>query len=101
MPDYYVVDLARGPAWDSGKARRLQADWDAHGDFMDGLVEEGFVVLGGPIGALDGDEAMLVVNAGSEEEVRKRLSLDPWADGVLSIRDVRPWTIWLRRHERA
>jgi hypothetical protein len=26
-----------------------QSDWPAHASFMDGLVDEGFVVLGGPL----------------------------------------------------
>jgi hypothetical protein len=64
---------------------------------MDGLVEDRFVVLGGPVGDLDGDRALLVVDAPTEEEARRRLAADPWADRVLTIRSVRPWTIWLRR----
>jgi hypothetical protein len=66
---------------------------------MDGLVEDGFVVLGGPVGELEGDKALLVVDARSEEEARTRLATDPWVDGVLSIQSVRPWTLWLRRDE--
>jgi hypothetical protein len=64
---------------------------------MDGLVKDDFIVLGGPVGELDGDQALLVVDAPSEQEVRTRLGVDPWTDEVLSIRSVRPWTIWLRR----
>jgi uncharacterized protein YciI len=64
---------------------------------MDDLVEAGFIVLGGPVGELDGDQALLVVDADSEEEARAQLAADPWTDGVLSIQSVRPWTIWLRR----
>ncbi len=100
MADYYLVETARGPAWEGSKGRREQLGWDAHGAFMDRLVEERFVVLGGPVGQLDGDEALLIVDARSEEEARIRLSTDPWANGVLSIRSVRPWTIWLRRDDQ-
>jgi uncharacterized protein YciI len=96
VSDYYLVETARGPAWEKDKPRREQSGWDAHASFMDRLVEEGFVILGGPLGALEGDEALLVVVARSEEEARMRLRTDPWADGVLSIRSVRNWTIWLR-----
>ncbi len=97
MADYFVVEMARGPAWDYAKRRREQTGWDAHASFMDGLVDEGFVVLGGPIGAVDEDLALLVVDASAEDEVRRRLAADPWAGGVLSTQSVRPWTIWLRR----
>ena len=38
---------------------------------------------------------MLVVAGESCEAVRARLAGDPWADGVLTIETVRPWTIWL------
>ncbi len=96
MADYWLVETARGPGWSPKKSRRQQSGWDAHAAFMDGLVEDGFVVLGGPVSELDGDEAFLVVDAKDEDDVRTRLAHDPWADGVLSIRSVRPWTIWLR-----
>jgi uncharacterized protein YciI len=96
MPDYFLVDLCRGAQWTDGLSRRQQTGWDAHGAFMDRLVEEGFVVAGGPVGELDEDEAVLAVRAEDEEEVRARLEKDPWHEQeVLSIRTVRMWTIWL------
>jgi uncharacterized protein YciI len=97
VPDYYLVETQRGPGWVEHESRRRQPAWDKHAAFMDGLVEDGFVVLGGPIGELDGDQALLVVAAGSEEEARRKLAADPWTDAVLTIRSVRPWTIWLRQ----
>ncbi len=63
---------------------------------MDALADDGFVVLGGPVGDLEGHEALLVVEAEDEQQVRKTLEGDPWAAGVLHLRSVRPWTIWLR-----
>jgi uncharacterized protein YciI len=96
VADYYVVETARGPAWDEDRPRREQPGWDAHAAFMDGLVADEFVVLGGPVGDLEGDRALVVVDAPSEEEARRRLAADPWADRVLVVRSVRPWTIWLR-----
>jgi uncharacterized protein YciI len=96
VADYFLVETARGPAWDDAKARREQTGWEAHATFMDRLVDAGFIVLGGPVGELGGDQALLVVKASDEDEARTRLAADPWADGVLSIRSIRPWTIWLR-----
>lgn len=95
--DYFLVETVRGPSWDDAKTRREQTGWEAHAAFMDELVNEGFVALGGPVGEIDADRALLVVDARDENEVRARLAADPWADGVLSIRSVQPWTIWLRR----
>jgi uncharacterized protein YciI len=94
--DYFLVERAKGPAWDHSKRRREQAGWDAHAAFMDGLAEEGFIVLGGPIGEGDGDNALLVVAADSEAALRARLAEDPWGEDMLTFESVRPWSIWLR-----
>jgi uncharacterized protein YciI len=93
---YFLIREARGPAWDPQRGRREQAGWDAHAAFVDGLVEEGVLVLGGPIGDLDGEHALIVACAASEEEVRSRLADDPWADSILRIESIEPWTLWIR-----
>jgi uncharacterized protein YciI len=99
MADYYLVQTCRGPRWDRTLDRREQRGWDAHATFMDHLVEDGFVIMGGPVGDVDGDQALLVVDAESEAAVRARLARDPWAGGVLRVESIRPWTIWLRSGE--
>jgi len=99
VSDYYLVEYAQGPAWVADKRRQEQPGWHAHAAFMDNLVEGGFIVLGGPVGDLEGDQALLVVDARTEEEARTRLATDPWVNGVLSIQSVRPWTVWLRRDQ--
>jgi uncharacterized protein len=96
VADYFLVEQAKGPAWDHGKPRREQAGWDAHAAFVDALAEEGFVVLGGPIGDGDGENALLVVAAESEAAIRDRLAEDPWSADLLTIVSVRPWSIWVR-----
>jgi uncharacterized protein YciI len=97
VADYYLVTQERGPAWDSSRARREQAGWDEHAAFMDALVEEGAIVLGGPIGEGDGDDVLLVFDMDSEAEIRARLGQDPWAGTVLTIKTVEPWSVWIRR----
>ena len=47
---------------------------------MDGLAEEGFMVLGGPIGEGDGENTLLVIDADDEPTVRARLAEDPWPE---------------------
>jgi uncharacterized protein YciI len=94
MADYFLVENARGPAWDYSRRRREQALWDEHAAFMDALVDEGIVILGGPIG--EGDNSLLIVDLESEADVRSRLADDPWADSILTIVSVRPWSVWLR-----
>jgi uncharacterized protein YciI len=96
VADSLLVEQARGPKWDHSRPRREQAGWDAHAAFMDALAQEGVVVLGGPIGEGDGDNALLIIDAASEAALRAHLAEDPWADGLLSIESVRPWSVWLR-----
>ena len=96
MGGYYLVERAKGPAWDHSRGRREQAGWDEHAAFMDALAEEGFVVLGGPIGEGDGETVLLVVDADGEATIRARLAADPWPDDLLRIESIRPWSVWLR-----
>ena len=100
MADYFLVERGKGPAWDRSRGRREQHDWDEHAAFMDGLAEEGFVVLGGPIGDGDGENTMLVIDASDEASVRARLAEDPWPEEMLTIESIRSWSIWLTRPEQ-
>jgi hypothetical protein len=61
---------------------------------MDALVDDGFVVLGGP---LTGEREILhAVSAPSERAVRERLALDNWhQNGMLTIKSIETWTILL------
>jgi uncharacterized protein YciI len=100
VADYFLVKLARGPAWDHGRRRRDQEGWDEHAAFMDALTEEGIVILGGPVGEGDGEDVLLVVEVESEEAIRARLADDPWANDMLTIESVEPWSVWLRAVRR-
>jgi uncharacterized protein YciI len=91
---FFAVRMANGPRYDESRRRREQDGWDAHAAFMDGLVEDGFVILGGPVG--DGEQTMHVIEAEDERAIRRRFEADPWAPmGILEIASVEPWTIWL------
>jgi uncharacterized protein YciI len=94
---YYLVTRGKGPSWDHARARREQSGWDEHAAFMDALTDEGFVVLGGPIGPGDGEDTLQVVDAESEAAVRVRLAEDPWDEDMLVTKSVEPWQVWLRR----
>ena len=111
MADYFLVENAKGPAWDHSVGRREQEGWEGaqeheedrsqhqdgeHAAFMDGLTEGGFIVLGGPVGEGDGENTLLVIEADDEATVRDRLAEDPWSGNVLSIDSIRPWSVWLR-----
>jgi uncharacterized protein len=73
---------------------REQEGWEEHARFMDGLVDSGFVLLGGP---LEGDrEVLLIVAAPSEDAIRERLAEDPWSlNGMLRPASMERWTIVL------
>jgi uncharacterized protein YciI len=61
---------------------------------MDRLVDDGFVVVGGPVG--DGEETLHLVEAADESEIEARLAEDPWASaGLLVIATIEPWALWL------
>ena len=61
---------------------------------MDALVDEGFIVLGGPLEG--GREVLHAISASSEQEVRTRLAEDNWAqNGMLTVKSVEPWTLLL------
>ena len=90
----FLVLLRRsGPQWDASRPMEEQSDWAAHAAFMDGLVDEGFIILGGPLA----DEVRVAhaVEAESEDAVRATLARDPWSETHLRIESIEPWTIRL------
>jgi hypothetical protein len=89
----FAVTMVNGPAWDPAVQRREQAGWNEHATFMDRLLDDGRVILGGPIG--DGTDILLVVDAADEDDLRATFAADPWADRILQIGRIQPWTLWL------
>jgi uncharacterized protein YciI len=93
MPMFLVVVRRSGPQWDASRPLEEQSDWSAHAAFMDGLVDDGFIILGGPLA----DEVRVAhaVEAESEDAVRATLARDPWSETHLRIDTIEPWTIRL------
>ena len=96
MSDYFLVTQAYGPAYDPARPRRQQAGWDEHAAFMEALVADGAIVLGGPVGDVNSGDVLLVMEVPSEADARARLARDPWAGTVLAIKRIEPWSVWLR-----
>jgi uncharacterized protein YciI len=95
----FAVRTVHDRGWDDQRPMRQQDGWPEHATFMNALEEEGFVVLGGPLGA-NGTHtgALLIVEAASEDQVIARLKEDPWARlNVLAIETVDTITILLDR----
>jgi uncharacterized protein YciI len=93
MPMFHVVLSRSGPEWDLSKPLEEQSGWAEHAAFMDALVDEGFLVLGGPLD----DEVRTVhaVDAESEDAVRETFGRDPWSRTHLLVDSIDEWTIRL------
>ena len=95
MAMFLVVLRRSGPEWQAGKPMEEQSGWEEHAAFMDGLVDDGFIVLGGPLG--DEVRTAHAVEARSEDEICATLARDPWSETHLVIDSIDPWTIRLQR----
>jgi uncharacterized protein YciI len=93
MATFLALVRRTGPEWDSSRPMEEQSDWDAHAEFMDGLVDDGFIVLGGPLA--DEERVAHVIEAESEQAVRATLARDPWSNTHLVIDSIEPWTLRL------
>jgi uncharacterized protein YciI len=90
---FHVVLLRSGPEWDPSLPLEEQSGWREHAEFMDGLVDDGFIVLGGPL--FDEHRVVHAVEAESEDVVRTTLARDPWSETHLRVDTIDPWTIRL------
>jgi uncharacterized protein YciI len=90
---FHVVVVRSGPEYDLSCPLEEQSGWEEHAAFMDGLVAEGVIVLGGPLA--DELHVVHVVEAESEDEIRARLAEDPWSGSHLVVDSIQPWTIRL------
>lgn len=90
---FLVVLRRSGPEYDLSRPLEEQSDWPAHAAFMDGLVDEGFIILGGPLA--DEYRTAHVVEAESEDAIRAMLAQDPWSETHLQVDSIDPWTIRL------
>jgi hypothetical protein len=93
MQMFLVVVRRSGPEWMPGRALEEQSGWEEHAAFMDSLVDDGVIVLGGPLG--DEERVVHAVRARDEREIRVTLGRDPWSGSHLVIDTIDPWTIRL------
>ena len=94
MPNF-AVTLVHASNWDEGQPIREQAHWVEHAAFMDGLVDDGFIIVGGPLGA-EGQQTLHLVDALNEQSIKDRFKRDPWAKmGLLEVGSITEWSLWL------
>ena len=91
---YLAVTRSRGAAWDDSRALDEQDGFAEHASFMNSLVAESFIVLGGPLD--DEASTLLIVDAPDEQAVHARLATDPWTlMGLLEVTRVQEWEVLL------
>jgi hypothetical protein len=90
---FLVTLLRSGPEWDRSRPLEEQSGWPAHATFMDGLVDDGLIVLGGPLS--DEHRVVHAVEAESANAVRTAFARDPWSGTHLIVDTIEPWTIRL------
>src|SRR5215469_11048263 len=79
---------------DLSKGTREQPFWGEHAKFIDQLVDEGFILMGGPL--VDEGGSLLILNAQDENEVREKLKNDPWfKQGILKLESLKRWQIFI------
>ena len=90
----FAVIRTRGGACRPSASLENQPNWEAHASFMNGLQQEGFVVLGGPLD--DTPDVLLIVRASHADEIVERLATDPWTtQDLLRVSRISPWTLRL------
>jgi uncharacterized protein len=96
---YYAVLRERGENWNARVPMRQQEQWEEHAAFMDALADDGFVVLGGPLG--DGEKIfLLIIAAESQQAIESRIADDPWTPlRLLRTVSVERWEILLHASE--
>jgi uncharacterized protein len=98
MKQTFLAISSAGPNRDFSKGTREQPFWDEHAKFIDQLVDDGFILMGGPLVDEGGmpHGALLIVNAEDENEVREKLKNDPWFEkGILKLESVKRWEIFI------
>jgi uncharacterized protein YciI len=94
---FHVIVRQAGPQFDPVLPLDRQSGWQEHAAYMDSLVEQGHIVLGGPLPKARVAHAM---EAESEEEVRAIWARDPWHESHLILVSVEPWDIRLDGRRR-
>jgi uncharacterized protein YciI len=94
MKNTFIVISSAGPNRDLSKGTREQPFWDEHAAFIDQLVADGFILIGGPL--VDEGGSLLIVNAEDENEVKEKMKTDPWLErSILKQESIKRWQIFI------
>jgi len=91
----FVVIREQGQGWDRSRGMREQDYWPEHVVFVNRIVDEGRMLLGGPLGEVDQNgksvdptepvgadgtyRTLIVLEADNERELAELLDDDPWS----------------------
>src|SRR5919205_1872886 len=93
MRDRVVVTFRAGPTWRSGSVRE-QPGWDAHAEFIDRLVDDGTMVMGGSFA--DNSGSMILLEGVDAAEAAELVADDPFLhNGVFVLDSIREWTVFV------
>ena len=97
----FAVTREAGPGWTDGKGTFEQAAVNDHAAFMNVLAEEGLLLFAGPLAGSEADRirVLLIADAGSDTDIRRRLADDPWERTQhLVTTSVEPWNLLVGAH---
>ncbi|HEX7795656.1 MAG TPA: hypothetical protein VF456_14945 [Vicinamibacterales bacterium] len=92
----FAVTREAGPAWVDGKGAFEQPAVNDHAAFMTTLANEGFALFAGPVAGSERGRirVLLIADAASESDIRRRLADDPWAkSNQLVTAAVESWSV--------
>lgn len=72
----FAAIIQRTEKWDRTREAHEQEGFAGHAAFVAGLEKDGFIALAGLM--VPSEEVLFIFLADSEEEVRQRMSQDPW-----------------------
>jgi uncharacterized protein YciI len=90
----FAITREAGPSWAEGKGAFGQPGVNDHTVFMNDLADEGLVLFAGPLAGTEYDRirVLLIAEADSEAEIRRRLADDPWVlTQQVVTTNVEPW----------
>ena len=94
MKNIFLAISSAGLNRDFSKDTREQPFWDEHAKFIDQLVADGFILMGGPL--VDEGGSLLIFSAEDENEVREKMKNDPWLKhGILKQESIKRWQIFI------
>jgi len=94
---YFAVIREGGPGWTEGGITD-QAAVNDRAAFMNELASEDLVLFAGPLAGTEQGRlrTLLIINAETEAEIRRRLADDPWTVAErLEITGVEPWNVFV------